>query len=190
MVWVGSFKSLQTALRTRFIRTPFQVHTWIRTEITVISPIVDWFVSLISASRCVAGSEDFVAIALQEALSNAMLHGNYLEPRRLVHVRCCCDSSNGVLFIVRDQGQGFDPNQLPDPLAYENLLEKRGRGIHLMKATMDEISFERNGAEVHLRKAPDHKQEASPRRAHEKVPKWIVRPSLRASFCRMALAPR
>ena len=122
MVWVGSFKSLQTALRTRFIRTPFQVHTWIRTEITVISPVVDWFMTLIVASRCVAGKEDLVALALQEALNNAMLHGNSLDPRRLVHIRCCCDHNKGVLFIVRDQGHGFDPNQLPDPLALENRL--------------------------------------------------------------------
>ena len=190
MVWVGSFKSLQTALRTRFIRTPFQVHTWIRTEITVISPVVDWFMTLIVASRCVAGKEDLVARALQEALNNAMLHGNSLDPRRLVHIRCCCDHNKGVLFIVRDQGHGFDPNQLPDPLALENLLAEHGRGIHLMKLAMDEVSFRRNGAEIHLRKPPEQKQEGFPRRAHEKVPKWIVRPSLRASFCRMALAPR
>jgi len=160
-----------------------------RTEIAQMSTVVDWFVSLIAASRFVSGKEDLVAIALQEALNNAMLHGNSLEPHRLVHVRCCCDSRKGVQFIVRDHGHGFDPNQVPDPIAFENLLAEHGRGIHLMKLAMDEVSFERNGAEVHLRKAREHKDEPFARRGHKKVERWLVRPSLRASFCRMASAP-
>jgi anti-sigma regulatory factor (Ser/Thr protein kinase) len=48
-----------------------------------------------------------------------------------------------VSVIVSDQGQGFDPSHLPDPLAVENLSAEHGRGIHLMKLAMDEVSFER-----------------------------------------------
>jgi serine/threonine-protein kinase RsbW len=58
----------------------------------------------------------------------------------------------GVSIIVTDQGQGFDPNAVPDPLAAERLEAEHGRGIHLMKLAMDGVSFERGGAEVHLRK--------------------------------------
>ena len=157
MVWVGSFKSLQTVLRIRLMRTPLIVHTWIRTEIAQISPVVDWFVSLISASRCVAGREDFVAIALQEALNNAMLHGNHLEPRRLVHVRCCCDSNKGMLIIVRDQGHGFDRNQLPDPLALENLLEEHGDGIRKLLLPFNGPSLEK----ISLSSSPKSKTNGS-----------------------------
>src|SRR5260370_11346164 len=68
---------------------------------------------LIGASRCVLGDEQFVELALREGLSNAMIHGNRLDPRKLVHVRCCCDFGKGVFILVRDQGPGFDPNNVP-----------------------------------------------------------------------------
>ncbi len=153
MIWVGSFKSLQSRLpELRFADAPLEVHTWVHSEIGLISPLVEWLMSLIVASRCVPGEEGFVELALREALSNAMLHGNRLDPRKLVHVRCCCESGKGVFIVVRDHGHGFDPHKVPDPLAFENLRAEHGRGIHLMKLAMDEISYQRGGTEVHMRK--------------------------------------
>lgn len=190
MVWVGSFKSLQATLRRpRFTGAPLEVHTWVRTEIGLILPLADWLVSLIAASRCVEGTEQFVELAIHEALSNAMLHGNRLDARKLVHVRCCCELCKGVSIVVRDQGQGFDPRQVPDPLAFENLSAEHGRGIHLMKLAMDEVSFAQKGTEVHLHKAPEDEQKAPYCGPHHGVPQWLVRPSLRGSFCRMMPAP-
>ncbi len=153
MIWVGSFRSLQDVLpKLRFTDAPLEVHTWVRSEIGLISPLVDWLMSLIVGSRCVFGEEEFVEVALREALSNAILHGNRLDARKLVHVRCCCECGKGVFIVVRDQGHGFDPNKVPDPLAVENLNAEHGRGIHLMKIAMDEVSFEHGGTEVHMRK--------------------------------------
>src|SRR6266436_3128133 len=57
-----------------------------------------------------------------------------------------------MFIAVADQGRGFDPNQIPNPLAAENLSAERGRGIHLMKVAMDEVSFEHGGTEVHMGK--------------------------------------
>src|SRR5277367_2009161 len=91
-------------------------------------------------------------------MSNAILHGNRLEPRKLVHVRCCCEATDGVFIVVRDQGHGFDPNAALNPLAVENLLAEHGRGIYLMKYAADEVSFERGGSEVHIRKKPGNEQ--------------------------------
>src|SRR5258708_33280425 len=80
MTWVGSFKSLQSVLRKpRFTGAPLQVHTWVRSEIGLISPLVDWLMSLMVGSCCVFGEEESVELALREALSNAMLHGNRLD---------------------------------------------------------------------------------------------------------------
>jgi serine/threonine-protein kinase RsbW len=60
---------------------------------------------------------------------------------------------NGEVSIsVRDEGRGFNPNQVPDPTAPENRLFTHGRGIYLMKNLMDEVSFEDNGAVVRMRK--------------------------------------
>ncbi len=134
MIWVGSFKSLQAILpKLRFTDDPLEVHTWVRSEIGLISPLVDWLMSLIVGSRCVFGE---------------------------------------------DQGHGFDPNKVPDPLAVENLNAEHGRGIHLMKIAMDEVSFEREGTEVHMRKASDRKQETPTWRPQDRVTRRLVtRPS-------------
>src|SRR5258708_36632511 len=88
-----------------------------------------------------------------------MLHGNRLDARKLVHVRCCCEYADGVSIVVRDQGRGFDPNKVPDPLAVENLGAEHGRSIHLMELAMDELSFERGGTEVRMRKASGPRRE-------------------------------
>jgi serine/threonine-protein kinase RsbW len=162
MIWVGSFNSLKPMLpKLRFTDAPLEVRTWVQSEIGQVSPLVDWLMNLIAASGCVRGEEEFVELALREALSNAMLHGNRADASKLVHVRCHCDCDKGLSVIVRDQGQGFDPNKVPDPLALENLGAEHGRGIHLMKLAMDEVSFERGGTEVHMRKKAGHEQRTS-----------------------------
>src|ERR1700730_141814 len=162
MIWVGSFKSLQLMLaKLRFTDARLEVHTWVPSEIGQISPLVEWLMRLIVASGCVCGEEELVELALWEALSNAMLHGNRADAHKLVHVRCRCGRGSGLSVVVRDEGQGFDPDEVPDPLAFENLRSEHGRGIHLMKLAMDEVSFERGGTEVHMRKKAGHGQRTS-----------------------------
>jgi len=183
MVWVGNFKSLQSALDKPSSGAPLEVHTWLRSEIGLISPFVDWVMSLIARSRCVGGKEEFVELALREAVSNAILHGNRLDAHKLVHVRCCCEGAKGVFIVVRDQGHGFDPDAVPNPLAVENLEAENGRGIHLMKLAMDEVSFERGGTEVHIRKQSGTEQIALPQRSHKRIVRRSVRrpwPGVRA----------
>src|ERR1700676_1674713 len=177
MIWVGRFQSLRSALHKPRFAAPAEVHTWLRSEINLISPFVDWLMSLIARSRCVDGKEEFVELALREAVSNAIIHGNRLEARKLVHVRCCCEGGVGVFIAVRDQGHGFDPNTVPNPLAVENLLAEHGRGIHLMKLAVDEVSFQRGGREVHIRKKSGNEQEAlAPRIQKRTVRRSIRRP--------------
>ena len=124
---------------------------------------------LMQASHCVDGKEEFVELALREALSNAILHGNRLDARKLVHVRCCCEPTKGVVLVIRDQGHGFNPNNVPDPLAVENLGAEHGRGIHLMRLAMDEISFGRNGTEVYMRKQSGSEQAIPAGYIHNRV---------------------
>jgi anti-sigma regulatory factor (Ser/Thr protein kinase) len=178
MIWVGSFKSLRSLLpKLCSTDSPLQVHTWVRSEIVLISPLVDWMMSLITGSRCIFGEEESVELAVREALNNAMLHGNRVDPRKLVHVRCCCEYGRGVTIVVRDQGRGFDPNIVPDPLAIENLGAERGRGIHLMKIAMDNVSFHRGGAEVHMRKAGRKQETPAWRPQNEPARPFVSRPS-------------
>jgi serine/threonine-protein kinase RsbW len=177
MIWVGSFKSLRSALcKPRFTEDSLEVHTWLRSEIALISPFTDWLMNLIAGSRCVRGKEEFVELALREAMNNAMLHGNRMDARKLVHVRCCCQNTKGLFIVVRDQGHGFDPNNIPNPLAVENLLAEHGRGIYLMKWAVDEVSFERGGTEVHIRKEPGNQKETTPQRMQKRI---LRRPVIR-----------
>ena len=93
-----------------------------------------------------------VEIALREALANAIIHGNHEDHRKHVHVTCRCEPDE-VSIAVKDEGKGFDTNNLPNPTAPENIGSVHGRGIHVMKALMDEVRFEEGGVVVHMRKS-------------------------------------
>ncbi len=127
-----------------------EVGAWIPSEVKAISPLVDRLMRLIEGSHCITGDEPAVELALREALNNAVVHGNRLDARKLVHVRVHCRVGKGISLIVSNQGQGFDARTIPDPLAVENLEAEHGRGIHLMKLAMDEVSFQQGGTEVHM----------------------------------------
>ncbi len=101
---------------------------------------------------CAAGKEFEIETALREALANAILHGCKNDPTK--KVQCCvsCDEEHGLLIVVRDPGTGFDPVQVPDPLEGQNIYSNHGRGIFLINQLMDEVRFERNGTEIHMRK--------------------------------------
>jgi len=127
-----------------------EIDAWIPSEIGAISPLVEQLMRLVEGSHCVTGEERAVELALLEALSNAVVHGNRLDAHKLVRVRCRCEVGKGISITVSDQGQGFDPSAVSDPLSVNNLEAEHGRGIHLMKLAMDEVSFERRGAKVHM----------------------------------------
>jgi serine/threonine-protein kinase RsbW len=135
-------------------RPLLEIEAWMPSEVKAISPLVDRLMRLIEGSRCITGNEPAVELALQEALSNAVVHGNLMDAQKLVQVRCRCELGKGLSIIVKDQGQGFDPSAVPDPFALEKLKAENGRGIHLMKLAMDEVSFEQGGTEVCMRKGP------------------------------------
>jgi serine/threonine-protein kinase RsbW len=76
-----------------------------------------------------------VRLALEEALINAVKHGNRGDPSKQVAARFRV-TAESVVMEVEDEGEGFDPAQVPDPLAPENLERSSGRGLLLMRAYM------------------------------------------------------
>jgi serine/threonine-protein kinase RsbW len=85
-----------------------------------------------------------VGLAVREGVINAMVHGNEKSPDRSVTVRF--EVAAGELRIhIRDQGAGFDPSSAQDATAGENLLRTSGRGLLLMRAFVDEVSFSNDG---------------------------------------------
>ena len=129
-----------------------QMELSLPSAVGAISPFVDTLMLLIKKCRCTPGNETDIEIALREALENAVVHGNHEDPRKHVYVSCRCEAEEEVSIIVKDEGQGFDSNAVPDPTAPGAIESSHGRGIYLMKALMDEVRFEQSGAAVHMRK--------------------------------------
>jgi serine/threonine-protein kinase RsbW len=92
-----------------------------------------------------------IRLALEEALINAIKHGNQMDRAKKVriayHVR-----ADVFEVTVADEGPGFDPDEVPDPTAPENLERCCGRGLMLMKHYMCEVSYNRRGNSVSMRK--------------------------------------
>jgi serine/threonine-protein kinase RsbW len=92
-----------------------------------------------------------VHLAVDEALINAILHGNSLDEAK--HVRFCCWlSPKKVRVEITDEGPGFDPESLPDPTDCEHLDHPGGRGVLLMRAFMSNVEFLDHGSHVVLEK--------------------------------------
>lgn len=81
-----------------------------------------------------------IAMAVREAVVNAILHGNAYDMNKQVTVLFEATKED-LLVKVADQGLGLDPETIPDPLAPENILRGSGRGIFLIRAFMDEVNF-------------------------------------------------
>lgn len=90
-----------------------------------------------------------IMIAVTEAVNNAIRHGNSFDSTKNVSLTLHL-KDNLILFSVRDEGKGFDFNDLPDPTSAENLKKPGGRGIFLMKHLSDEVKFREGGRIVDL----------------------------------------
>jgi serine/threonine-protein kinase RsbW len=97
-----------------------------------------------------AGLDDealhWVGVAVRESVINAIKHGNKGDEHKHVHVEFTpldAGRPSGIVIRVRDEGPGFDPELVADPLAPENLLRSSGRGIFLIRSFMDEMVLQR-----------------------------------------------
>ena len=92
-----------------------------------------------------------IHLAVEEALANAIGHGNQLDPAKQVHV--ISSLSETLLRIeIADEGDGFDPGSVPDPTDPENLEADSGRGIMLMRNFMSRVDFSQTGNRVIMEK--------------------------------------
>jgi serine/threonine-protein kinase RsbW len=109
-------------------------------------------------SRNIGLDEDsihWVGVAIRECVINAIKHGNQHDASKRVFVEfhTAVNSVPEMIIQVRDQGQGFEPDQVADPLAPENLLKGSGRGIFLIRNFMDEVDLRRapqGGMEIRM----------------------------------------
>jgi len=81
-----------------------------------------------------------VDVAVREAITNAMVHGNKEDEAKTIELTLNC-LGRELEIEVRDQGEGFDPTSIPDPTEPANILKTSGRGIFLMRSFMDEVQW-------------------------------------------------
>lgn len=96
---------------------------------------------LVAQLECGSEDEYWLVTALREALANAIRHGNRQDPDRKVSINFHVEN-NQLTMRVEDEGDGFDPDQVPDPTHPENLLRPSGRGIFYMRQFMDQVNFD------------------------------------------------
>jgi serine/threonine-protein kinase RsbW len=92
-----------------------------------------------------------VRLAIEEALVNAIKHGNQMDPTKTVRITCQI-APHKIRIEIEDQGPGFQIEEVPDPTADENLERPCGRGIMLMRAFMSSIAYNESGNRVILEK--------------------------------------
>ena len=92
-------------------------------------------------------------IAVREAMANAIQHGNGTRPRRKIFLRCYGGPDVGIFILVRDQGNGFDPDAVPDPRRADRMHLHHGRGLLIMRGLMDHVEYRKGGREVLLFRA-------------------------------------
>lgn len=90
-----------------------------------------------------------ILVALTEAVNNAIQYGSKGDPEKQIEITFKV-KDNILCFTVKDQGDGFDFNHIPDPTDPRNIEKPTGRGIFLMKHLADKVSFEENGTKVIL----------------------------------------
>lgn len=101
--------------------------------------------------RCQYSDREIFAVklALEEALTNAVKHGNRNNTSKNITVRFAITHEKAVI-IVRDEGEGFAPEEIPDPTTAERLSLPCGRGIMLIRAYMDDVCYRDQGREIYF----------------------------------------
>ena len=137
-------------------------HQIVKLEFTSAFEMLD-FVQVVSdhVSHGIGMDEDaahWISVAIRESVINAIKHGNKNDASKRVFVDFETSTPTGgpqLMIRVRDQGEGFVPEEVADPLAPENLLKSSGRGIFLIRNFMDDVRLQRapeGGMEIRMTK--------------------------------------
>ena len=120
---------------------------------------------MLEQSGCSSGLVERIGMAVRECMANAVTHGNGYSSEKSVYLSVATDPSR-LSITIKDEGNGFNPDEVPDPLAADNLLKSSGRGLLLMRSFADEVSIRHadpHGTEVVMVKnfsqEPSYKEE-------------------------------
>jgi serine/threonine-protein kinase RsbW len=105
---------------------------------------------LIEAGQFQRRQKSILLMSIGEAISNAIKHGNRHDPTKFITIQCGISPEDLVL-VVEDEGEGFDPDKVPDPTTPDNIEQVNGRGVLLMRELMSEMSYNDRGNRLTLR---------------------------------------
>jgi serine/threonine-protein kinase RsbW len=83
-------------------------------------------------------------LVMSESCTNAIMHGNKMDESKKVFIKTLI-SDNKIVVTIEDQGDGFNPDSVPDPLATDNLLKTSGRGVYLIRQYADNVDYSPKG---------------------------------------------
>lgn len=116
----------------------------VKLDVATRFEMMDIVQTILTQLCTIVGFEDetthYLAVAVRESVVNAMKHGNGQDESKRVAIQFTL-LDQAIEVEVKDEGKGFAPDEIPDPLAPENLLKAYGRGIFFMKQFMDEVTY-------------------------------------------------
>lgn len=133
-------------------RFSIRLRMWLPSHRESIAAAVEPVMTIARQCGCPDDQEADLEIALREALANAVVHGNASDSEKWLHVRCYGRPKRAMIVAVRDEGPGFDPDEVPDPREGDRRLLSHGRGLFLMRELLDHLAYRKGGREVILYK--------------------------------------
>lgn len=121
----------------------------IPSDFSIMGAVVQYITDVLVKIGLQKEDDIHIKIALLEAVTNAIEHGNKKSPDKLVMIQATMTAEKAV-FTVRDEGSGFDYKNLPDPTKPDNIVKVRGRGVFMIYRIMDEIVFNKKGNEIRM----------------------------------------
>jgi serine/threonine-protein kinase RsbW len=115
----------------------------LKTSIFEIENLPNYLDEALSGLKISTDKYNNILLALTEAVNNAIIHGNKNDIKKEIDLEFVI-TDEYIKIIVTDEGEGFDPDKVPDPTLPENLLSEHGRGIFIMKHFVDEIKVEKS----------------------------------------------
>jgi len=127
-------------------------------NLNLLEDAVAGIIAMIKCAGCF-DHVDKIDLAVREAITNAIIHGNKYDKSKVVHICVELSRARGLHIVIKDAGHGFDPGRLPNPLAPQGRVSNHGRGIFLIRKCMDDVQFSfESGTAIHMRRycgAPD-----------------------------------
>lgn len=128
-------------------RPVYSTDVSIRSDAAEARQVQDEIESALAANQFTEKEIFGIRLALEEAMVNAIKHGNNFDRNKKVHISYHVEP-NRFDILITDEGPGFDPTDVPDPTAVENLERPCGRGLMLMKYYMSEVEYTGRGNSV------------------------------------------